>query len=128
MIESPEHGCLSRGATGLVTNTGMRAEPLGALPLGPGQADAVAVSGLAAAPGAVAGRTAGGLPLNRPAAGGGAGCSTSGLAGYPLLTLVPATSAYARLPGSRPPGAVAAARARAASTWAVATRVVTRAS
>ena len=42
----------------------MRAEPLGALPLGPGQSDAVAVSGLTAAPGTVAGRTAGGLPLN----------------------------------------------------------------
>ena len=51
-------------------NGGMRAEPLGALPLGFGEADAVAVSGLTAAPGTVAGRTAGGLPLNRPAAGG----------------------------------------------------------
>jgi hypothetical protein len=70
MIQSPEYGCLRRGATGLVTNTGMRAEPLGALPLGLGQSDAVAVSGLTAAPGTVAGLTAGGLPLNRPAAGG----------------------------------------------------------
>ena len=39
-----------------------------ALPVGIGQADAM--DGLTPAPGTVAGRTAGGLPLNRQAAGG----------------------------------------------------------
>jgi len=69
MIASPEHGWLG-GAAVLVRNGAICAEPLGALPLGLGQADALAVDGLTAAPGTVAGRTAGGLPLNRPAAGG----------------------------------------------------------
>ena len=69
MIAGQGFGFLGRGGTGLVTNGGMRAEPGGAPPLGLGQADALAVSGLTAAPGTVAGRTAGGLPLNRPAAG-----------------------------------------------------------
>src|SRR6266568_447444 len=64
MIASPEHGWLG-GAAVLVRNGAICAEPLGALPLGLGQADALAVDGLTAAPGTVAGRTAGGLPLNR---------------------------------------------------------------
>jgi hypothetical protein len=66
MIADLGVGFLGRGATGLVTNRGIRAEPLGALPLGLGQADALAVDSLTAAPGTVAGRTASGLPLNRP--------------------------------------------------------------
>jgi hypothetical protein len=70
MIAGPGLGFLGGDATGLVTNGGMRAGPLGALPLGPGQADALAVNGLTAALGTVAGRTAGGLLLNRPTAGG----------------------------------------------------------
>ena len=69
MIASPEHGWLG-GAAVLARYGGIGAEPLGALPLGLGQADALTAGGLTAAPGTVAGRTAGGLPLNRPAAGG----------------------------------------------------------
>jgi hypothetical protein len=69
MIASPEHSCLG-GAAVLARYGGIGAEPLGALPVGIGQADALAVNDLAAAPGTVAGRTAGGLPVNRPAAGG----------------------------------------------------------
>jgi hypothetical protein len=69
MIASPEHGCLG-GAAVLARNGGTGAEPLGALPLGLGQAEPLTAGGLTAAPGTVAGRTAGGLPLNRPAAGG----------------------------------------------------------
>ena len=69
MIASPEHGCLG-GAAVLVRNGAIGAGPLGALPLGLGQAEPLTADGLAAAPGTVAGRTAGGLPLNRPAAGG----------------------------------------------------------
>jgi hypothetical protein len=69
MIASPENGWLG-GAAVWVRNGGIGARPLGAPPLGLGQADALAVDGLTAAPGTVAGRTAGGLPLNRPAAGG----------------------------------------------------------
>jgi hypothetical protein len=69
MIANPENGWLG-GAAVSVRNGAIGAEPPGALPLGLGQADALAVNGLTAAPGTVAGRTAGGLPLNRPAAGG----------------------------------------------------------
>jgi hypothetical protein len=69
VIASPEHRCLG-GAAVLARNGGIGARPLAAPPPGLGQADALAVNSLTAAPGAVAGRTAGGLPLNRPAAGG----------------------------------------------------------
>jgi hypothetical protein len=70
MIAGPRLGFLGRGATGLVTNGGIGAERLGALPLGLGQAEPLTAGGLTAAPGTVAGWAASGLPLNRPAAGG----------------------------------------------------------
>jgi hypothetical protein len=69
MIASLEHGWLG-GAAVLVRNGAIGAEPPSALPLGLGQAEPLTAGGLTAAPGTVAGRTAGGLPLNRPAAGG----------------------------------------------------------
>jgi hypothetical protein len=68
-IASPEHGCLGCAAV-LARNGAIGAEPPSALPLGLGQAEPLTAGGLTAAPGTVAGRTAGGLPLNRPAAGG----------------------------------------------------------
>ena len=68
MSVSPEHGCL--GDAGVLARNGViGAEPLGGLPLGLGHAEPLAAGGLAAAPATVAGRTAGGLPLNRPTAG-----------------------------------------------------------
>ena len=69
MIASPEHGWLG-GAAVSARNGAIGAEPPGALPLGLGQAEPLTVDSLTAAPGTVAGRTAGGLALNRPAAGG----------------------------------------------------------
>jgi hypothetical protein len=70
MIAGQGLGFLGRGATGLVTNGGVRAEPGGALPLGLGQADALAVGGLAAGRAAVRGRAPRGAPFDGPPACG----------------------------------------------------------
>jgi hypothetical protein len=70
MIASPEHGCLGGGAAVLARNGGIGAEPLGALPLGLGQADALAVGGLAAGRAAVRGRAPRGAPFDGPPACG----------------------------------------------------------
>ena len=64
MIASPEHGCLG-GAAVSVRNGGIGAEPLGL-----GQADALAVGGLAAGRAAVHGRAPRGAPFDAPPACG----------------------------------------------------------
>jgi hypothetical protein len=69
MIASPEHGCLGDAAV-LVTNRAIGPEPLGALPLGLGQADALTAGGLTAGPGTVAGRASSGAPFDGPPACG----------------------------------------------------------
>ena len=66
LIASPEHAWLD-GATVLARNGGIGAEPLGALPLGLGQADALAAGGLRqAGPQYAAGRPVGRRSMRRP--------------------------------------------------------------
>ena len=77
MIAGPGFGFLDRGATGLVTNGGMRAEPLGALPLGLGQAEPLTAGGLAAGRAAVRGRAPRGAPFDGPPHAGFAHRKTS---------------------------------------------------
>jgi hypothetical protein len=69
VITSPEHGCLG-GAAVLARNGGIGAEPLGALPLGLGQAEPLTPGGLAAGRAAVRGRAPGGAPFDGPPACG----------------------------------------------------------
>ena len=69
MIASPEHGCLG-GAAVLARNGGTGAEPLGALPLGLGQAEPLTAGGLAACRAAVVGRAPRRAPFDGPPACG----------------------------------------------------------
>jgi hypothetical protein len=102
LVSSPEHGCLG-GAGVFVRNGEVGTEPLGALPLGLGQAEPLTAGGLAAGRTAVRGRAPRGTPLDGPPACGVRAPQDISHEHLPFVTTkVPSPTLTWALTGARP--------------------------